>query len=405
VRQAITTEFLRRLQQHPPQAVTDVWDRTSRLVLRARPSGRHTYLVLLGRGRWYTLGGVHALTPAEARLQAQRRLGEVASGGDPFREKRGKQGQRFSDYLRQTYSPWLEANRKSGVAIAAHISATFGETIGHLKLSEVTGWHVERWRTARLKEGVTPATTNRDLSALRALFNRAVDWDHLSLNPLDKVKALPEDKIGRLRFLSVDEEARLRAALAARDADRQEGRSRANQWREARGYPQWPPLDKYTDNLTPIVLVALNTGLRFGELTALTWKDVNDAHALLSVTSQHAKSGRGRHVPLNSEAHDLLRIWKPVKALGGDYVFPGAEGTRLVDIKTAWMAILGLAGIDRFRFHDLRHTFASRLAMASVDLNTIRQLLGHSDIKMTLRYSHLAPEHTAAAVQKLVKGA
>ncbi len=83
-------------------------------------------------------------------------------------------------------------------------------------------------------------------------------------------------------------------------------------------------------------------------------------------------------------------------------MFPGAEGERLEDIKGAWLPLVKAAKVQAFTFHDLRHTFASKLVMAGVDLNTVRELLGHSDLKMTLRYAHLAPEHKAAAVAKLV---
>jgi site-specific recombinase XerD len=86
------------------------------------------------------------------------------------------------------------------------------------------------------------------------------------------------------------------------------------------------------------------------------------------------------------------------------YVFPGKQAERLTDIKTAWkQLLLGVSGgpIEGFRVHDLRHTFASKLVQAGVDLNTVRELLGHADIKMTLRYAHLAPEHRAAAVAKV----
>ena len=84
-------------------------------------------------------------------------------------------------------------------------------------------------------------------------------------------------------------------------------------------------------------------------------------------------------------------------------MFPGPDGDTMVDIKTSWMRLLRLAKIDGFRFHDLRHTFASKLVMRGVDLNTVRELLGHSDIKMTLRYAHLAPTHRAEAVEKLLE--
>ena len=117
-----------------------------------------------------------------------------------------------------------------------------------------------------------------------------------------------------------------------------------------------------------------------------------------------SKSGQTRYVPLNSEAVEALRSWKTMVADISGYVFAGREdGEPLDDVKKAWLPVVRLAKIDGFTFHDLRHTFASKLVMAGVDLNTVRELLGHADIKMTLRYAHLAPEHKAAAVAKLVR--
>ena len=84
-------------------------------------------------------------------------------------------------------------------------------------------------------------------------------------------------------------------------------------------------------------------------------------------------------------------------------MFPGPTGEPMADLKTAWGKVTKASALDDFTFHDLRHTFASNLVQAGVDLNTVRELLGHSDIRMTLRYSHLAPEHRAAAVAKLVQ--
>jgi integrase len=244
---------------------------------------------------------------------------------------------------------------------------------------------------------------NRDLAALRAMLSRAVEWGHLQAHPLRSVRALREDKAGRLRYLLPAEETRLRAALKTRDHDRRAERERANEWRRDRGYDPWPVFGEFTDTLTPIVLMALNTGMRFGELTALRWADIDFPLALATVLGSSAKSGKTRHIPLNADVMDTLRAWEPGVPDGSRWVFPGRDGEgRLVDIKTGWMALLRKAEITQFRFHDLRHTFASKLVMASVDLNTVRELLGHADIKMTLRYAHLAPEHKAAAVAKLV---
>lgn len=154
------------------------------------------------------------------------------------------------------------------------------------------------------------------------------------------------------------------------------------------------PAGGYADHLTPVVLVAINTGLRRGELLSLRWADVDLGSKLLTVRADKAKSGKQRHVPLNAEAHAVLQAWKQ-QADGDAQVFQPA------DVKTAWASLLDRAGVAGFRFHDLRHTFASKLVTKGVDLNTVRELLGHGDIKMTLRYAHLAPAHLAAAVERL----
>ncbi|PYR87999.1 MAG: integrase [Acidobacteria bacterium] len=235
------------------------------------------------------------------------------------------------------------------------------------------------------------------------MFGRAVEWGHLAQHPLRAVKALREDKTGRLRYLSVDEERRLRQALEARDLLRRQDRESANAWRRARGYEEWPAYGEYTDNLRPMVILSLDTGMRFGELCALRWADVQMDLAFLTVRGVTAKNGTTRHIPLNAEALEVLRTWHPAEIDDSTFVFSGRTDDPIVDIKTAWLPLVReQANIANFRFHDLRHTFASKLVMAGVDLNTVRELLGHADIKMTLRYAHLAPEHKAAAVAKLV---
>ena len=148
------------------------------------------------------------------------------------------------------------------------------------------------------------------------------------------------------------------------------------------------------DYLCIIVIVAMNTGLRRGELLNLNWSSVDLRKRILTVTAKTAKSSKVRHVPLNKKAAVALRLWR-IKTGGQGAVFG------LTDIKKSFASLLKLAEIQNFRFHDLRHHFASKLVMAGIDLNTVRELLGHVDIRMTLRYSHLAPEHKAAAVEVL----
>lgn len=403
MRATIGTELLRHLPRRP----TDIRDtKLVGFVLRVRPTGYHSYLISLGRGKWYTIGSIEVLKPDEARQQARAMLVDRDKGKDPLAERREarRAGLTLSAFLKDHYEPWVLTHRKSGPKTLARLRGAFGE-FGARSMGALTPWLIEKWRTARLKTGVEQATVNRDVTALKAALNRAVTWKLIPPHALQDVKPFLEDKIGRLRYLSDAEEKRLRKALATRDERRGVDRRRANAWRRGRGYREWPAYGTYTDTLTPIVLLALNTGLRFGELTGLEWRDIDVARALLTVRTIEGKSGRTRHVPLNVQAVRVLKAWRPRENAPSDYVFPGRDGARLQDIKTAWMPLLKpkAANIIGFRFHDLRHTFASRLVMAGVDLNTVRELLGHSDIKMTLRYAHLAPEHKAAAVAKLVR--
>jgi integrase len=118
------------------------------------------------------------------------------------------------------------------------------------------------------------------------------------------------------------------------------------------------------------------------------------------VEGSTAKTGRTRHIPLNAEALDVLTAWRH-QTTGHDLVFPGKNGARLNNVKKAWAGVLREAQIANFRWHDLRHDFASKLVMAGVALNTMRELLGHTNLNTTLRYAHLAPDHKAEAVNRL----
>ena len=157
----------------------------------------------------------------------------------------------------------------------------------------------------------------------------------------------------------------------------------------------------FADHLHPMILLSMNTGLRRGEIFSLKWENVSLERALLTIEGAYAKSGKTRHIPLNSEAISVLKEWRR-QTDSSDLVFHNKDGLRFDNIKNGWATILNAAKIKNFRWHDLRHHFASRLVMSDVDLNTVRELLGHSDMSMTLRYAHLAPEHKANAVEKLV---
>jgi integrase len=151
----------------------------------------------------------------------------------------------------------------------------------------------------------------------------------------------------------------------------------------------------------PIVLVALNTGMRRGEIIQLIWNNVSFDNNNITVSAETAKSSKMRKISMNKETLRVLDNWRKQSSRSG-LVFPNpANGKPLVEIKSMWVNILKDAEINNFRFHDLRHTFASKLVMKGATLYTVQTLLGHSTQEMTMRYAHLSPESTAQAVALL----
>ena len=251
-----------------------------------------------------------------------------------------------------------------------------------------------------------PITVNRQLASLKAALSKAVTWGFIHEHPLAKMKLLKVDTNPNPRYMSEDEESALRQALDARESIYRSRRESANQWRQMRSYALRESLtdDEYLDHLKPMVLLTMNTGLRRGELFNLRWSNIDLEHRNLTVAGSYAKSGTTRQIPLDDEAVDVLKQWRSQMVQDSGFVFAVKLGGRVNNVRKACKKLLENAGIENFRWHDLQHHFASKLVMAGVDLNTVREFLGHSTITMTLRYAHLAPEHKAAAVARIAYG-
>jgi integrase len=364
------------------------------------------------QGKWgrYRIGRDGSLNPVQARDIALSLAADVAHGKDVHAEKvkareemeRAK-ARTLRVFLDTVFAPWFKEHQSRTTDTVRKVKTTFADLLSK-PMDSITPWWMEKWRTERRKAGIAVTTLNREAAALKAVLSRAAEWGYLDQSPLarGKLKPLRADDNGKIRYLSPDEEKRLRATLDARESRIREGRASANEWRRQRGYASLPSLWGYefADYLKPMVLLSLNTGLRRGEVFKLTWVNVNFHTRTLTVEGKIAKSGKTRHVPLNIEALEVLRKWK-TQGTGTDLVFPGKDGAPMDNVQTSWEGLLKDAGITEFRWHDLRHSFASKLVMAGVDLNTVRELLGHADIKMALRYAHLAPEHKAEAVARL----
>ena len=218
--------------------------------------------------------------------------------------------------------------------------------------------------------GNKPATINRLLAVLRHMFTKAVDWGMASEETLKRVRKakMLEENNARLRFLSKEE---CQALITACDA-----------------------------HLKPIVITALNTGMRKSEILKLRWEQVDLKHGFILLQQSMTKNGERREIPVN----DTLRatLSSIVRRIDLPYVFynPGTENPYTM-VHRSFASALKKAKITDFKFHDLRHTFASHLAMSGIELITIKELLGHKDITMTLRYAHLAPAQKKRAVSIL----
>lgn len=378
--------------QAKPYEIADIEMRG--LLLRVQPSGVKSWIVTWGRGKRKTLGRFPVITVAAARVQALKALAESASHGAPLAviDAKAPKPTTLGDYMANRYGPHLAATAKAGKATAAAIQAVFGGWY-EKRLDKITLADWDTLKAERLKSKIQPATINRDLDRMKAALSQAVAWGLVPANPLASAKRIKRGIERRVRYLKPNEAKALRAALDAREARRKAERLSWERWRKERGREPLGAFHGYTDHLAPMVLLALNTGLRRGELTQITWGDVDLRAKVLTVRAGYAKSGKERHVPLNKEALAVLKQWHKSRPEGR--LFPVAQ------INTAWERLMTDAKITNFRFHDCRHDFASRLVMAGVSLAVVRDLLGHGSIEMTERYAHLAPEQGARAVELL----
>lgn len=322
----------------------------------------------LKKGNWYIDYYVHGRRKREmigtSKILAENvlRKRKVEIAENKYLDIRREHKIKFEELAQMYLDLYSKPNKKSYHS-DADLVKTLGRFFNGKYVYEITPILVEKFKSERIKE-VSPATTNRALACLKCMFNRAIEWGKASTNPVSKVKLFRENN-KRLRYLEKEEIAKL--------------------------------LARCNNHLKPIVIVALNTGMRKGEILNLKWHDIDFRRGIIYLLN--TKNGEKREIPLNEQAKTaLIRVRKHPDS---PYIFCNTEGKPYGDIKKTFLTTLKKTGIINFRFHDLRHTFASHLVMSGVDLNTVRELMGHKSLEMTLRYSHLSPDHKKRAVDIL----
>jgi integrase len=248
------------------------------------------------------------------------------------------------------------------------------ENIGNYSLADLTPALIGENRD-KLAQGKTtrdklrsPSTVNRYLAALSHVFTIAVkEWGWTEDNPLRKVTKKKEPR-GRVRYLSDEEREKLLSACK----------------------------ESESNHLYIVVVLALSTGARRMEILNLKWNDINQQRRV--ITLHETKNGERRILPLVGHALDLISAHAKVRQINCDLVFPSHNFNKPIDLRSPWETALRRAEIFDFRFHDLRHSAASYLAMNGASLAEIAEVLGHKTLQMVKRYAHLSEAHTSKVV-------
>ena len=302
-----------------------------------------------------------------------------------------KEGRHFktSEAKRHTLAELIERyvkdvlpTKPKNIRVQIQQLAWWHDQMGSYALADVTPSLIAEYRD-KLAAGVTvrgtkrnPATVVRYMAALSVAFTQAVnEWGWIEANPMRKVKK-PTESRGRVRFLADDERARLLKACK----------------------------ESSSAYLYPAVVLALSTGMRSGEIMGLTWDvvDLNRGRAILHET----KNGERRAVAITGHALEVIKEMSKVRRIDSNLLFPSKENTpqkpqKPIDLRAPWLAALKKAEIQDFKFHDLRHSAASYLAMNGASLAEIAEVLGHKTLQMVKRYAHLSEGHTARVVESM----
>lgn len=304
-----------------------------------------------------------------------------------------KRGLRFDDYLAQTKTladaideylaaPNLDMKPRQLDQRRTQL-AWWRERLGPNFLVDVTPDKLNRYKRELMTKTkrdesnaprIKPATVNHYLIALSAVFSYArkeLNW--IRHNPLTDVSKLDANN-SRVRFLDEAERKELLTACQAK------GRH---------------PL------LYPLVLLAISTGMRKGEILGLRWRDIDLAKGVIRV--DESKNGDKRSVPLTGKALEELTAMNKVRRIDTDLVFSRQDGMAAIELKKQWEAAVKAAKLKDFRFHDLRHTAATYLLESGATLPVLSALLGHRTIQMVKRYAHLADNHASEVVGNMTK--
>jgi len=346
--------------------ISNVYVRKNCFVFRMKHNGKEYFK---------TLGSVKEIKSRKSlrKLAEELRIKVLSGEWDREREVNLKKKKDITlEKLINKFLLWYKTHRRrSSYKRYERIAKIILKHIkGSIKISQLTMHHIEKYKLIRKQEGIKDDTLNKELRFISTMINRAVEFEWIENHPLyRKTIIIRGVDNSRIRFLTEDEEKRLLDAL------------------------------KINPLVHDIVLTALYTGLRKNEILGLKWKNIDFENNLIILFPEQTKNKRYHSIPMHPVLKDMLLKRKESNA-DIDFVFH-RNGKPVVSIRTAFENALKRAGIVNFRFHDLRHTFATKLIRKGVDLYVVKELLNHTDVKITQRYAHLTLNEKYKAIGRI----
>ncbi len=268
----------------------------------------------------------------------------------------------FKDFAKEFMDDYAKVNKRSWKRDQTSLN-NLKPFFKGMNLSEITSALIEKYKAKRLKDGAAETTINRELTCLKTIYNKANEWGRTDNNPASSIKNFKENNKIQIILNPIEIENLIDAA---------------------------------PEHLKPIIIIAVQTGMRRGEILALKWKNINFRKGYIEI--EDSKSGESRKVPMNSTVYETLKGLDKSHA----YIFYNPKTRKnIIEIKRSFTTAREKAGLNKVRFHDLRHTAATRMCELGVPLKIVSKILGHSTIKMTERYANPTPDTMKEAVEKL----
>ena len=308
---------------------------------------------------------------SDAQKVLNQRLTSIQEGKHPVLKNRKDQKITFAEFAKIYVTDHAKPNKKSFKSDIYRLKSSIIPFFGDMKISEIESPHIAQYKKLRLQQKcrnreslIKPATVNKEVKLVKHIIKKAAKWLGVRIQELelDLATELPRERI------LTHEEMRLLVENSR------------------------PPLKN-------AILIALNTGMRKGEILSLRWENVNLEINIITVTAIEAKSKRIRRIPINSELRKLF-IKLNLTRNGNSFVLQNPlTGEPYRDLQKSWENLLRKTGIDSVRFHDCRHTFASHFLMNGGDLYTLKELLGHLELNTTARYLTITTAYKNRAIE------